>query len=230
MQAALPQSCALCAGPAADALVCAGCASDLPRLPPACSVCALPAGGAEVCARCLADPPPFAATAAAFAYRFPIDRLLQRLKYAGQVAYADWLGARLADAVAQALRQRADAAVPDCAVALPLAPSRQRERGFNQAREIAARCARELQLPLAQPLERPVAGVPQAGLPLARRAGNVRGAFACRTPLDGARVALVDDVMTTGATLAEAAATLRRAGAARVECWVVARTLPPGSW
>jgi ComF family protein len=230
MQAALPQACALCAGPAADALVCAGCAGDLPRLPPACSVCALPAGGADVCARCLADPPPFVATVAAFAYRFPIDRLLQRLKYAGQIAYADWLGTRLADPVAQALRRRADATVPDCAVALPLAPSRQRERGFNQAREIAVRCARVLQLPLAQPLERTVAGAPQAGLPLSARAGNVRGAFVCRTPLAGARVALIDDVMTTGATLAEAAVALQRAGAARVECWVVARTLPPGSW
>jgi ComF family protein len=229
-QVALPQACALCAGPSRAGLVCPGCARDLPRLPPACAVCALPAAGVDVCARCLAAPPPFAATVAAFPYRFPVDRLLHRLKYGGHLAYADWLGARLADAVAGGLPARMHAAVPDCAVALPLSPSRQRERGFNQAREIARRCARELEVPLAEPLARSGPSLPQAGQPLRERIANVRGAFSCRACLAGASVALIDDVMTTGATLADAASALRRAGADRVECWVVARTLPPASW
>ena len=79
------------------------------------------------------------------------------------------------------------------------------------------------------PLERIRAGPPQVALPWKARRGNVRGAFAAREDVRGARIALVDDVMTTGATLAEASRTLIAAGAKRVECWVVARTLPPGS-
>ena len=108
---------------------------------------------------------------------------------------------------------------------MPLADSRQRERGFNQAREIAARVALELATPLAHPLVRGGETAPQAALPWKARARNVRGAFAVRGDVRGARIALVDDVMTTGATLAEATRTLARAGAAEVECWVVARTL-----
>jgi ComF family protein len=117
---------------------------------------------------------------------------------------------------------------PERVIALPLASARQRERGFNQAREIAARVAARLRLPFsARTLERVTVGPPQAALPWSSRAKNIRGAFACRDELRGSRIALVDDVMTTGATLTEAAKTLRRAGAARVECWVLARTFPP---
>jgi ComF family protein len=112
---------------------------------------------------------------------------------------------------------------------MPLAPARQRARGFNQAHEIGVRTARALGLPLVSALTRTTHGAPQAALRWSERARNVRGAFACRADVAGSAVAVVDDVMTTGATLAEAAATLRRAGAARVEAWVVARTLPPAA-
>ena len=225
-RAALPQACALCVAPAGDALVCPACAAALPRLPPACPVCALPAAGACVCGRCLRQPPPFAATVAALVYAFPVDRLLQQLKYGGRLAFADWAAGELAAAVA-AVHARGDGASPDRVIAVPLSAARQRERGFNQAHEIAARVATCLGLPVAHSLERVAGGVAQAALPWSARARNVRGAFVCRGSLAGARIALVDDVMTTGATLAEATAALRSAGAARVECWVVARTLPP---
>jgi len=230
-RAALPQACALCVAPAGDALVCPACAAALPRLPQACPVCALPGAGALVCGRCLQHPPPFAATVAAFVYAFPVDRLLQQLKYGGRLALADWAAAQLAVAVAAAtaLHARGDGAWPDRVIAVPLSATRQRERGFNQAHEIAARAAASLGLPVAHSLERVEGGVPQAALPWSARAQNVRGAFACRRNLGGARIALVDDVMTTGATLAAATAALRGAGAARVECWVVARTLPPAA-
>ena len=223
----LPQACALCAGRAGDALVCGACAAALPYLPPACPVCALPAPEAAVCGACLDRPPPFTATVAALVYAFPVDRLLQQLKYGGRLAFADWAAEQLATAVAVALEARHEADRPDRLVALPLASARQQQRGFNQAHEIALRVARRLGLPLAASLERVTSGVPQAALRWSERAKNVRGAFACRADVRGARIALVDDVMTTGATLAEAAATVRRAGAAQVECWVVARTLPP---
>ena len=228
-RAALPQACALCVAPAGDALVCPACAAALPGLPQACPVCGLPGAGACVCGRCLRHPPPFAATVAAFVYAFPVDRLLQQLKYGGRLALADWAAAQLTVAAATALRARGDDEWPDRVIAVPLSATRQRERGFNQAHEIAARVAASVGLPVAHSLLRVEGGVPQAALRWSARAKNVRGAFACRANLGGARIALVDDVMTTGATLAEAAATLRRAGAARVECWVVARTLPPAT-
>ena len=173
----------------------------------------------------MATPPPFAATIAAFAYAFPTDRLLQQIKYGGRLALADWAGAALA-AIVQAELARRPQNRPDCVVALPLAPARQQERGFNQAREIALHVARCTGLPLAAPLVRVTTGPPQASLPWAQRSRNVRGAFAVSSPVRSARIALVDDVMTTGATLAEAARTLVAAGAERVECWAVARTLP----
>jgi ComF family protein len=107
---------------------------------------------------------------------------------------------------------------------MPLAAARQRARGCNQAREIAKALARASGLPIARGLLRIKAGAPQAALPWRERVRNVRGAFAASRAFDGMRVALVDDVMTTGATASAAAAALRRAGAAHVEAWVVART------
>src|SRR5262249_49505606 len=118
---------------------------------------------------------------------------------------------------------------PQRIVALPLSPERQRERGFNQAAEIAARVAAATALPLVAPLARTRSGPPQAALPWTARRANVRGAFAVNEDVRGTRIALVDDVMTTGATLAEASRALIEAGAQRVECWVVARTPRPGA-
>lgn len=223
-RAALPQRCALCVADAGSALLCPDCAVALPALPSACPLCALPAAGATICGACLAHPPPFARTVAAYVYAFPVDRLLQQLKYAGQLALADWAGAALAQAVDRSTAARQAAERPDCIVALPLGRARQRERGFNQAHEIATRVARRLQLPIARSLTRIAGGPPQAALSWSQRSANVRGVFAAGDCARGARIALVDDVITTGATLAEAARTLLRAGAAQVECWVVART------
>jgi len=185
--------------------------------------------GGQVCGICLRRPPAFDRTLAAFSYGFPVDRLLHQFKYAGRLALADWAAAALTAATVRALAARGGAEMPDLVAAVPLSAARQRERGFNQAHEIAARVARRLGLPVGHALARAERGVPQAALPWSARARNVRGAFACRRDVRGLAVALVDDVMTTGATLAEAAATLRRAGAARVEAWVVARTPPPAA-
>ena len=223
----LPQRCELCVARTDGGLLCAACADSLPRVVAPCPVCALPSTGGTACGACQANPPPYAGTLSAFAYAFPVDRLLQRIKYGGRIALAEWAGTALAATVRAALAGRIGPERADRIVALPLARARQRERGFNQAREIAVRVARGTGLPLAAPLARISAGAPQAALPWAERRRNVRGAFAARAPVRGARIALVDDVMTTGATLAEAARALLAAGAERVECWVVARTLPP---
>jgi ComF family protein len=222
---ALPQRCELCAAASGGELVCAACQRSLPRLGPACTVCALPTPDGEVCGQCLAHPPPFAATVAAFAYAFPVDRLMHALKYHGRLTLSEWSATAL---VAEHERRRGSPRLPDLFAALPLAIERQRERGYNQAFEIARVLAQRLRVPLARDgASRVRTGPPQAALPWSERAKNVRGAFACELDLAGLTVAVVDDVMTTGASLSEFARVLRAAGAVRVENWVVARTLPP---
>jgi ComF family protein len=223
----LPQHCELCAAPAQDQLLCPACIGALPRILDACPRCALPSAAGMICGTCLARPPRYDAVLAAFAYAFPVDRLLQALKYGGRLALADWAALALATRVAPALRTGPPGPATPLLVPLPLAPARQRERGFNQAREIASRLASTLDLRLASPLHRIHARPPQAGLPWAERRHNIRGVFAASGVIAGGHYALVDDGMPTGATLEEAVRVLKQAGAARVECWVVARTLPP---
>jgi ComF family protein len=225
LRGALPQRCELCAARSGRALVCDDCVADLPVIASACPVCALPTAEHAICGACVQAPPPFAETIAALIYTFPVDRLIQRIKYGGNIALVDWAAATLAAVVRAKLAHRSPGDRPQQIVALPLSASRQRERGFNQAGEIAARIAAATAIPVYAPLERIDGGLPQAALPWSARRQNVRGAFALSRPVRGARIALVDDVMTTGATLAEASRVLIDAGAARVDCWVVARTL-----
>lgn len=222
---ALPQACALCADRSGNAMLCAPCMNALPPLPPACPVCARPSPGSAVCGACLKRPPKFEATLAACAYAFPLDRLVQALKYDHRLALAEPLGDALA---AAALRTLASHQRPDALVAVPLAIARQRQRGFNQSIEIARVVARRTGLPLVTGLVRTGNAPAQATLPWAQRRRNVRGAFACATSFAGRHIVIVDDVMTTGATLEAAAAALHQSGAVRVDAWVVARTLPPG--
>ena len=152
LQRGLPQACALCAANAGDALLCGGCIGSLPCIEGACPACGLPSAAVEsplatpaLCGTCLARPPPFAATVAAWTYEFPVDRLLQAFKYGGTLALAE----PLADALTAAVRRRDDLRT-DAVVPLPLAPARQRRRGFNQAHEIARRVAVSLRLPLGR--------------------------------------------------------------------------------
>ena len=222
LRALLPQSCYLCAAPSRSALLCRACHATLPRLSATgCPLCALPTRDGSVCGRCLQRTPAFDATVAVHPYAFPVDELVQALKYGGRLALAEWA----AEGLCAALSGRDPA--PEILIAMPLSPARQRERGYNQAREIARILARRKAMLLARRgAIRIKHGPPQATLPWSERAKNVRGAFACELDLAGKSVALVDDVMTTGASLDELARTLKKAGAARVENWVVARTLP----
>lgn len=216
--ALLPQDCFVCGSRGRDAPLCLGCAAELPWLSlPCCPVCALPTDGGAVCGACLKEPPHFDATVTLFAYAFPVEHLVQGLKYQGRLPlarfFAEGFAARIGGGV-------------DCIVPLPLHPLRLKERGFNQAMEIARPMAQQLGLPLlAEECTRDLDTAPQASLPWKARRGNVRGAFGCNVDLTGKSVAVVDDVMTTGATLNEFAGMLKKHGATRVTNWVVARTL-----
>ncbi len=213
-----PPRCLVCGADGADGLdLCGDCRDELPPCGPACPRCGLRRAVPGLCRRCRRTPPPFVATCAAYSYRFPLDRLLPRFKFHGDLAAGRLLSMLLAQAAAAAAR-------PDALVPVPLHRSRLRARGYDQALELARPVARALALPLLpQALRRVRATVAQTDLDAAARRRNLRAAFAPGPGLLPAHVALVDDVMTTGATLAEAAATLRRAGVARVDVWVVAR-------
>jgi len=219
----LPSLCAVCR--AWDRRrVCGDCLARFAAPRPRCARCAvaLP-DGAEQCGDCLLEPPPFARTIAAVDYGFPWDRLVARLKFHAALDLADTLADLLHGAVV-----RADARV-DLLVPVPLSRERLRERGFNQAWELARRVARRLRIDAnAGALLRVKDTAHQLSLPRDQRAGNARAAFAMEprqlAALRGRTVAVVDDVMTTGTTLAEIARVLQRAGAREVHAWVVART------
>lgn len=218
LNAALPQDCLLCAMPDAGDLLCANCLADLPLLTPQhCPICALPTPGAAICGECLQHPPQFDATYATFAYGFPLDRLVQGFKYGHQLALAG-LFARL--------MHRAGAPQADLMIALPLSTQRLRERGFNQATEIAKPLARACNISLDLfGATRIIDTSAQTALPWKERRANVRHAFECALDLGGKSVVVIDDVMTTGATLDEFARVLKLQGAAHVSNWVLARTL-----
>lgn len=220
LDALLPQECLLCSVASGSQLLCDDCSAELPRLPhAACPRCGVPTPTGETCGRCQRHPPHFDALVAALPYAFPVDRMLQHLKYGHHLSLAAWFGERLA-AASETLQ--ADTVIP-----LPLHPRRMAERGFNQAIEIARPLARRLRLPLATDLcERIRETSPQEGLTLLQRRRNLRNVFACRSDLSGRRILLVDDVVTTGASVGECARTLKLHGAAHVTVVAAARTLP----
>lgn len=223
MQSLLPQNCQLCGAPSGRSLLCEPCAAALPRhAAPCCPICADATPTGEICGACLRRPPAFSATTAAFDYDFPLDGLLHAFKYAGNLALAETLALPLIVALSREPR-------PDALLPMPLHPSRLKERGFNQALELAKPIAARLNIPLLpKACARTRDTLSQAALPWKERGKNIRQAFICLDRLDGMKIALLDDVMTTGATLHELAKAARTQGAADVVAWVVARTPPHG--
>lgn len=221
MRRLFSQACLLCGAHAGDGQLCAPCRAALPLHPqPACPRCALPTAGGETCGSCLKKPPAFDRTLAAFSYSFPVDALIHAYKYAGNLALLDLLTEPLIHLVM-------GQSLPDLLIPMPLHPARLKERGFNQAHEIAKRVSAHLAIPLdGHACRRILDTRPQAALKFKERARNLRGAFSCDVDLTGKRVALIDDVITTGASLDELAKAVRARGAAQVSAWVVARTVP----
>jgi ComF family protein len=176
------------------------------------------------CGDCLRRPPPWDRAVSAFDYAFPWAGLITQFKFHGRTDLAGPLARCLCDAVAAADETAVDLVAP-----VPLGPRRLAERGFNQAWEIGRRVARHQGLRAAATLlVRTAETAHQADLPRAAREHNLGGAFVAdpeqRGDVAGRAVALVDDVLTTGATAREATLALKRAGAASVQVWTLART------
>ncbi|NSL54493.1 ComF family protein [Uliginosibacterium sp. IMCC34675] len=215
-----PQTCFVCGERAGRQPLCPACAAQVRALPaPGCPCCALPMPVAGVlCGRCQRRPPHFDATHAPFIYSHPLREMVLALKHGQGFGLTGWM--------VQALAGAGRGVAADCLLPMPLHRRRLAERGFNQAMELARGLGRELGLPVrAQVLLRDVDTRQLAGLRQRERRRCVRGAFRCVADLSGLHVLVVDDVMTSGATLDEVARSLKQAGAARVTNLVLARTL-----
>jgi ComF family protein len=242
----LPRHCLLCGQLAGGTELCAPCRAELPRADRVCSACAIPlaapgdsaaadpvAGDPAanpqglLCGRCLRRPPPWDHALAALVYCFPADRLVCRFKFNRDLSAGALLGREMLAAI-----RRSGLELPDAIVPVPLHRTRQFSRTFNQAELLARQLGRALGIPVhGRLLARSRRTAAQSGLDAAGRRRNLRGAFRltlarerlpCRSHL-----ALVDDVLTTGVTLAECSRTLRRAGVARISVWVAARAPVP---
>ncbi|WP_225907016.1 ComF family protein [Methyloradius palustris] len=221
-QLIFPQACMLCAtSDGGELAICGDCLADLPRhITDQCPQCALPAYQNQLCGHCIASPPAFDVTHALFRYEFPVDAMLQRYKYQHLLNMAQTFAQMI-------ITDLPNANLPDLIIPMPLHPLRLKERGFNQSLEIARIVGKSLNIKVdTQACSRIKSSPPQASLPLKERVKNMQGAFTFNTQLDGLNIALIDDVMTTGASLNSLAKTVKKAGAINVECWVVARTLP----
>lgn len=219
----LPGTCVLCGSDSPSELdLCAACRADLPRVLQPCPRCGLPlATAAETeCGGCVANPPAFARTLVPFRYEEPVKQLIHALKFNQKLYVARVLGELMAEYFAQ------QGARPDLIIPVPLHPSRLRERGFNQALELARPTSARLNIPLdVHACQRTRSTPAQSDLPADQRAKNIKGAFTLRAPLNVQRVAIIDDVMTTGATVDELTRTLLSNGVEEVQIWVCARAI-----
>ncbi|CAK0741880.1 competence protein ComFC [Gammaproteobacteria bacterium] len=221
-----PPVCVLCGGRGEGLDLCPGCRADLPWTETVCLRCGLPLSVlfpvSNLCGRCQQRPPSYDRMFAAFSYEPPVDHLIVNLKFYGHLAHARLLGELLADYLTAR-----EAPLPELILPVPLHPTRLRARGYNQALELARPVARRLGLSIAPTLCRRVrATAAQSLIGAKMRQSNVHGAFAVagRERIAGRRVAIFDDVVTTGNTVEAFAQVLRQAEAREIEVWTVART------
>jgi ComF family protein len=227
----LPGICVLCnerSGVAMD--LCPYCRGAMPWLEHGCPQCALPLSVWDKprCDACASRPPPFERTVAPFRYADSIARMIQRVKFGGSRVDARVLGSLLAEQIHAAYHDDEDAEWPDLIVPVPLSLPRLLRRGHNQAALFARWVARDCSLQVDYDLCRRTRHTrAQTGLSRAARLRNLTGAFAVRRPIDGRCIAILDDVMTTGATVTALTRSLLAAGAGAVHVWTIARTMEP---
>jgi len=221
LAAVMPFYCVLC-GEATEKnkALCKGCELDLPWLKKGCSICSVPLTvDADRCGACQHKPPAFDHVHTLFHYQRPVDNLITGLKFNDRLANARLLGGLLAEKL-----QTMKIDPPDALLPVPLHPQRLRERGFNQALELARPLAKAWHSPLlTRAVVRTRDTQAQMELPAKQRHSNIRGAFECTGRLTGKRIAIVDDVVTTGSTVNELARVLKHNGVERVEVFSIAR-------
>ena len=218
----LSTRCLLCGGHCNHSRpLCGGCQRELPWLDRYCQHCALPMpSGARLCGECLHQPPPWRRCVAAFEYHSPVKQLIGRYKNHSDLACGRVLGELLGGYL-----EASKPELPDLLIAVPLHWRRQLMRGFNQSYDLARMLSARLGIPCShRHLRKRRHTTAQHNLPRDQRSRNLRGVFEVRRPVAGLRIALIDDVVTTGSTAKAITQTLLQAGAKEVEIWCVART------
>lgn len=217
--------CLLCgAGGQIHAGICPPCRGDLPVIHHACAQCALPLEDTcdLICPRCLQQPPPQSRSHAYLNYAYPVAQLIQRFKYRRDFA----AGRTLAELAAKHIGPLLPASErPDLLVPVPLHWRKQLSRGYNQAQLIAEILGRHWQIPVDHRVLRKVTQTgSQQQLRRSQRLKNLARSFAASSRVEGLHIGLVDDVITTGATVEAATQSLLHAGAIRVSAYALART------
>ncbi len=225
MNALFPRHCVFCSLPSQrDYHVCHHCETLLPELKTACKCCGLSLPSNQsglICGQCLKTPPHFDRTYALFPYQLPLSHLIKQMKFHHTLLYAELFG----ELICTQLNGWYDKEpLPQAILPVPLHQQRLRQRGYNQAIEIAKPIKHHCKLPLLKTIcHRHRATQAQSDLKMNQRKQNIAGAFQTLAPLHYQHLAIIDDVMTTGHTVNELARVLKSAGVARVDVWCVAR-------
>jgi len=229
IQALVPMTCLLCEE-ASKHPVCRGCRCDLPWLGAACERCALPLAKPGMCGQCSQALPTFQRCHSPWRFEVPVGQLINQFKHRRNFRYGGFLSLALADHIRQ--QYKADQ-LPDYIVPVPLHWRRLLRRGFNQAHFIARSVSPNIHKPVLPCVKRSLPTSQQQGLNRRERLRNLVDAFAINEkivksiPVQQSSVAVVDDVMTTGATAEAISTVLKRAGFEQIHCWVLARTPAP---
>jgi len=216
-------NCPLCQQPA-NTPICSSCSSTLPDIKAQCFQCGLPLetteNGCVLCGQCLQKPPHFDLCISPYHYKEPLNQFITQLKFHNKLYYANILASLLIRKI-ELLQDN----LPECIIPVPLHSGRLRQRGFNQALEIARPIAKKYKIKLdTQSCKRVVATTSQMTQDKSARKENIRHAFKVKSPFPYQHIAIVDDVMTTGNTVNELARVLRSAGAIRIQIWTPARS------
>lgn len=221
----LPYVCVLC-GKLSKRLqdICPQCLNELPKLPTACPRCAKPVTPGLLCPFCLKENPFYDNTYALFIYQSPITHLIMNLKFGQNLTFARILGELLAEQIKNQWYRNLP--LPEAIIPIPLHPLRLKERGFNQAVEIARPVAKQLRLPVVlNKCQRVKYTSAQAMLPARDRVKNTQNAFQISPDFSYRHVAVIDDVITTGQTMNEFCRTLKLAGVEKIDVWCCARSI-----
>lgn len=231
--AVFPSQCLLCACTLKGGLLCTNCQHDLPHTygQLLCCQCGVSVESlSHFCGSCLHHPPAFSRSFMPFSYEYPLDSLIHKFKYHGNLTAGKLLGQLLAEAVKHHITYNSDLAVPDLIIPVPLHWMRRWQRGFNQAEILAKHLADELHIPACSRIVHRKHRTPsQKGLSRNERQKNLRHSFAISKKglhtIKNKHIAIVDDVVTTTATVRELSALLIKQGARDVQVWALARTM-----